>query len=293
MSKKKILIQLDSDQHASSFDRVVAVDSGVDQLFAYSHVGVDDVCGLVHGAIFTRGPKDLSQTAIFVGGSDVSVGEELLASVRRTFFGPFRVSVMLDANGANTTAAAAIVAAGRHVPLSESVVTVLAATGPVGQRAVRMLTAAGATVRVCSRRLLRAEEVCRRLREAKPTAQLEPFEVNTRSAVEQALRGAQAVIAAGAHGVQLVDRKSWSAAHGLSVAIDLNAVPPAGVEGIELNDGPEQRDSTWCYGAIGIGGMKMALHKAAIRRLFTSNDLVLDADEIFDLGLDLDRTSSS
>ena len=48
-------------------------------------------------------------------------------------------SIMLDASGANTTSAAAVVAAGRHLDLSNSTALVLAATGPVGQRVTRLL----------------------------------------------------------------------------------------------------------------------------------------------------------
>ena len=56
---KRILIQLDTDAHPSTFDRVVAVDADVDELFSYGDVGQGNVTGLVHGAIFTRGPHDL------------------------------------------------------------------------------------------------------------------------------------------------------------------------------------------------------------------------------------------
>src|SRR5207253_5906402 len=103
MSKSKILVQLDSDPHPSVFDAVVATDSGVDRLLQYGGVEPADVRDLVHGAIFTRGPQDLKNTAVFVGGSNVAAGEELLAQVTGAFFGPMRVSVLLDANGANTT----------------------------------------------------------------------------------------------------------------------------------------------------------------------------------------------
>ena len=72
--KRKILIQLDADQHPSAFDRVVAIDAGVDELFSYGGVKPEQVAGLVHGAIFTRGPKDLKRTALFVGGSNVVGG---------------------------------------------------------------------------------------------------------------------------------------------------------------------------------------------------------------------------
>ena len=73
----------------------------------------------------------------------------------------------------------------------------------------------------------------------------------------------------------------------LKVAIDLNAVPPAGIGGILPGDKGVERDGQICYGAIGVGGLKMKLHKTAVRRLFEKNDLVLDAEEIYELGSQL------
>ena len=144
MSKPKILVQLDSDPQPSVFDCVVAVDAGVDQLFRHGGVAPEVVRNLVYGAMFTRGVDELQNTAIFVGGSNVAAGEAVFAAVRKTFFGPMRVSVMLDSNGANTTAAAAVLAAGKHLPLAGAEVLVLAATGPVGSRVVRLLAGQGA-----------------------------------------------------------------------------------------------------------------------------------------------------
>ena len=83
---KSILVQFDTDVQPSVFDRVVAVDSGVEQLFAYGGVTPETVESLVHGAIFTRGVHDLSSTAIFVGGSDVAAGEQVFAAVQEAFF---------------------------------------------------------------------------------------------------------------------------------------------------------------------------------------------------------------
>src|SRR5205807_5327271 len=133
MDKRKILIQLDSDPQPSVFDRVVAVDAGADEIFSYGGVRPEQIRDLVHGAIFTRGPKDLKRTALFIGGGDVAAGERLLEEVRRHMLPQFglRVSVLFDANGANTTAAAAVQAAARHVDLKGSRALVLAATGPV------------------------------------------------------------------------------------------------------------------------------------------------------------------
>src|SRR4051794_30938339 len=114
---RSILIQLDSDPQPSVFDRVVAIDAGVDEIFSYGGVTPNQVRGLVHGAIFTRGPKHLKRTAVFIGGSDVAAGEGLLQEVLRHMLPQFglRVSVLLDPNGANTTAAAAVRAAVRHL----------------------------------------------------------------------------------------------------------------------------------------------------------------------------------
>src|SRR5215475_10609842 len=144
-AKRKILIQLDSDPHPSVFDRVVAIDAGAEELFSYAGVKPEQVQGLVHGAIFTRGSKDLKSTAIFVGGSDVAAGEKLMAEAMKHMLPKFglRVSIMLDANGANTTAAAAVRAAARYMTLQDAKALVLGGTGPVGQRVARLLAREG------------------------------------------------------------------------------------------------------------------------------------------------------
>lgn len=281
MAKAKILIQLDGDTQPSVFDSVVAIDSGADRLLRHGGVTPSAVRDLVYGAIFTRAPDDLRHTAIFVGGQDVLSGEAIFEQVLASFFGPLRVSVMLDANGANTTAAAAVVVAESHLDLEKSTVVVFGATGPVGQRVVRLLARKQAQVRVVSRNLQRAEAVCRRVREQVPEAELQGFAVANASQADEVLQGAQAAIGAGAAGAELITTETRRRVGGLRLAIDLNAVPPAGIEGIEPADQAAKRDGQICYGAIGIGGLKMKIHKAAIKRLFETNDQVLDAEQIF------------
>jgi hypothetical protein len=283
MPLAKILLCLDTDAQPSVFDSVVAIDAGVDQLLRHGGVTPDAVRDLVYGAMFTRGPADLKNTAVFIGGSDVSTGERLLAKVRECFFGPMRVSVMLDSNGANTTAAAAVLCARKHVKLNGASVTVLAATGSVGRRVVRVLAKENANVRVASRQAARAKEVCDAVRKVVPQAQIEAFETRDESSLRVSIDGAAVIIAAGAPGVDLLPDEMRRKVSGLKLVIDLNAVPPAGIGGIEPHDKAADRDGQICYGAIGVGGIKMKLHKAAIRRLFESNDAVLDAEEIFAL----------
>lgn len=291
MSKPKILIQLDSDPQPSVFDAVVAADSGVEHLFRHGGVAPEQVRDLVHGAMFTRGPEDLRNTALFIGGSQVQAGQVLLDQVRECFFGPMRVSVMLDSNGANTTAAAAVLAAARHVPLNGSTALVLAGTGPVGQRAARLLARQGAAVKIASRSLQRAEQVCRELAQKIPHASLAPVTSASAEETAKALEGAQVVISAGAAGVELLPRYVRMGCPTLKAAIDLNAVPPLGIAGVEVMDRAEMREGVICYGAIGVGGTKMKIHKAAITRLFATNDQVLDAEEIFAIGQELETAS--
>src|SRR2546423_2636277 len=99
MDKRKILIQYDSDAQPSVFDRVVAIDAGADEVFSYGDVQPEHVRDLVHGAIFTRGPKDLKRTALFIGGSNVRAGERLLEEARKHIIPQFglSVSMLLDA----------------------------------------------------------------------------------------------------------------------------------------------------------------------------------------------------
>jgi hypothetical protein len=287
--RRKILIQLDGDPQPSVFDRVVAIDAGADEVFAYGGVKPEQVRDLVHGAIFTRGPKHLHLTAFFVGGSDVKVGEQLLAEARKHMLPQFglRVSVMLDANGANTTAAAAVRAAARHLELSRITALVLGGTGPVGQRAALLLASAGAAVGVGSRQLDRSTAVANTIRERIPQSRVQPLATGTPEELQAAVAGRNLIIAAGAAGVQLLPASVRRSSPSLSVAIDLNAVPPAGIEGIAPHDLAVERERVLCYGALGVGETKMKLHKAAIARLFKSNDQVLDALEIYDLALSM------
>jgi hypothetical protein len=295
MASKKILFQFDSDSQQSSFDAVVAIDSGVDHLIPYAGVQATSIEPLVHGAMFTRGGDDLKNTAIFLGGSDVAATETLLRCVTDAFFGPVRVSVMMDANGCNTTAAAAVVAAARHVDLSKSHGVVLGGTGPVGERVARLLATDGASVTLTSRSLSRAQNVTERIAEQiqgkNDNPQLDAKELGSPEDVAAVLEGADLVIACGAAGVQLASEADLTSSSTLKVAIDLNAVPPSGLGGIAVMDKANpinEGSKVLGYGAIGVGGLKMRTHRAAIQSLFESNDKVLDADEIFAIAKQVD-----
>jgi len=285
---KNILIQFDTDPWPSTFDRVVAIDAGVDELFSYGDISPVNVESLVHGAIFTRGPKDLQHTAIFIGGSEVSEGEALLKKVCKTFFGPMSVSVMMDSNGSNTTAAAAVLAAKRHISLSGLSSLVLGGTGPVGHRVAQILASQGSSVRVASRNLQRAQYTCETIRNLDPNAQLQACATGLDAELDSACADVELIVAAGAAGIELLSEVKWRSLPRLKVLIDLNAVPPLGIGGVQVMDKGVDRQDVICYGALGVGGTKMKIHKAAITRLFESNNQVLDTAAIYAIGESLE-----
>ena len=284
---KKLLFQLDTDPHPSTFDAVVACDGGADHLIPLAGVTPESCGPAVDGVIYTRAPAHKKSSALFVGGSDLAAGEALLAAVRRRFHGRFRVSVMLDSNGANTTAAAAVALMlaeyedgdGDGAPLAGQSAAVLAGTGPVGQRIAGLLARAGAEVRLGSRALDRAKAAAERVEE-RFGAPCEPVAVRDEDSLAGALADARIAVATGAAGVRLLPEAVWREHRTLEVLADPGTTPPSGIEGVEPFDRGEARHGKRAYGGLAIGSLKLRLHRACIARLFERNDQVLDVEEI-------------
>ncbi len=279
---KRLLVQLDSDKLPSLFGRIVAYDADIDVVLSYGGVPLEDIRDLVYGAIFTRGGENLKNTAIFIGGSDVPTGEKMLKATQGTFFGPVRVSVMLDSNGCSTTSAALVTKILSLTEVGGKRALVLAGTGPVGMRVAALLAQEGAQVGITSRKMERARSLCERLKEAFG-AEVIPYETSSEDDLRQALEGVHVLVDTGAAGVQLVKRELWAANPTIEVMADVNAVPPAGIEGLEVRDDGTEREGKKCLGPLAIGSLKMRTHKECLRRLFARNDLILDIKEVYEV----------
>jgi hypothetical protein len=280
---KKVLLQLDTDQHPSPFDAIVAEDAGVDVLLSHGDVTPEVVRDLVQGAFFTRAPKDLSSMAVWVGGSDVAAGERVLDEVQAAYFGPFRLSAMLDSDGCNTTAATAIALITQdRDPRGRR--AVILGVGPVGLRSATLLAQEGCDVLATSipADVLGTDSYHRpRGLAVAERLGIDAREPADRAEMEAALEGANIVLAAGPAGVQLLRRELWSANPTIEVLADYNAAEPLGIESIEAGDDLVEREGKLVLGALAIGGKKMKTHKACVRRLFEPNDLVLNADGVY------------
>ena len=286
---KKILIQLDTDEHPSTFDAVVAHDADVDVLLRYGKIEPDAVRGLVQSAFFTRGPKDLATLAVWVGGSSVSAGEQVLEQVKKAFFGPFRVSAMLDSNGCNTTAATAVARLAQEIDLSGRRVVIVGA-GSVGLRAGALLEGEGCDVTIsgipADRFGDRPYRRARGLDVAKERG-LRIVEPANAEELAKVLDGASLVLAAGPAGIELLPADMWRRVDSVEVLADFNAAEPLGVEGTDANDDFKEYDGKRVLGALAIGGPKMKVHKACIRRLFEANDVILDVEGVYEVAKEL------
>jgi len=285
---KKLLFQFDTDPYPSAFDTVVAYDGGADHVTGYGNVTPQNVGVLVDGTIFTRAPKEKKYTAIFIGGGNMGAGQELLKAVKKKFFANFRVSVMLDSNGSNTTAAAGVAMLTRSGSVAGKNAVVLAGTGPVGMRAAALLAKEGARVSLTSRKRERAENACKQIQERFGVS-VSPIEAIDNAARAAALKDAHVVFGAGAAGAQLLEQSQWQSIPAIELMADANATPPLGIAGVDMMDKAANRYGKTVYGAIGFGGLKLQVHRACIGRLFESDNQIFDAEEIYAIAKSMAR----
>ncbi|MEA3254433.1 MAG: methylene-tetrahydromethanopterin dehydrogenase N-terminal domain-containing protein [Candidatus Altiarchaeota archaeon] len=282
---KKILAYISPEKYASLFDLIVAYDAGADVVVPYCNIDLDDMRDMVHSCVFTRHPNDLKDTAIFIGGHDVDKGEELMNKAVESFNelpDAFRVSIVADPDGAYTTSSACVVKIKNSCEgnLSGLNATILAGTGPVGQRIAVLLAKEGCNVTLTSRKLDRSESSCRAIKE-KYGVDISPFEARDDESTEEAVSNSDVVVATGPEGVVILPKSIWSKFPGIRVMADVNAVPPYGIEGVDARDDKEVDKEKMGVGALAIGNLKIKCHHEIVKELFKEKKSVLDLEEVY------------
>ena len=279
---KKLLLHLDTDISPSTFDQVVAYDSNVDNIIAYGGITVDNVTSHVHGMIFTRSVDNLKNSAIFIGGSNVSASDLVGAAVKRAFFGPMTVSVMLDPNGSKTTAAAIVRKVMTNYDVNDKKVVIIG-SGPVGQRTALFFLKEGAgEVVITSRDITRSTAISLQMKSAYGV-NITAGEAANDESVNKLLNDAHIAIACGPPGVCVIPQSAWESNDTLEVVADVNAVPPQGIAGLDVMDNGTDKKGIRFYGALTIGNFKMKVHRAAIKSLYESNNQFLNESTIYDI----------
>ncbi len=284
---KKLLFLFDTDPYASVFDTVVAYDGGADRVTGYANVTPDNVGALVDGTIFTRGGKDKQKTAIFVGGGDMAKGEALLKAVQKKLLRPlprlgdarFRTAPTPRPPPAWRCSPRRRSSKARRPWCLPAPARSACAPRPASRRKAPMSLSPRAPRSKC-------EQAAQAI-EARFGVKVKPVQGADDAAARQGVEGRQIVFAAGAIGLQLLPASHWEDNPNIEAVADVNAQPPLGIEGIEATDKGKQRDGKICFGALGIGGLKLKLHRACIGKLFESSEGVLDAEEIYALAKEM------
>ena len=273
MDRKRLLYIVSAEPHVSPFDINMAYDGGFDAVLPYGGVRAGSVRGLVQDIMFSRGAKGARASALLVASADLGEAEAAFAAARAALLDPFRIGLMIDPKGAYTTAAAllakveAVRRAGGMGGLAGASVLVLGGTGGVGRAAAAMAAADGARVTLVSRDVVRAQVA------AAEVAALYGVEVAARGAAGEADRaalaaGSDVVLATGAAGAVLLGEPAVRALRGPKVLADINAVPPAGLAGVEpAADGSAIAPGLFAIGALAVGGLKYKVESALLADL--------------------------
>ena len=289
MEKKSLLHLISADRHVSPFDVNMAYDAGFDAVIPYAGVSEAELVTLVQDAMFSRGPKGARHTALFIGGSSLSLALHMLEAAKRTLFDPFRLSIMVDPRGAFTTAAALVAkvrkaCAGRGLGgLKGRTLAVLGGTGTVGRVAAALAARDGARVILTSRRLDGAQQAVGEVRNLFGV-EVEPRQADSEEAIAKVAADSQVLLATAAAGVKLLSQQTLRKLGGPRVVADVNAVPPPGIEGLKPQDDEvEIAPGIFGLGPLAVGDLKFRTEAALLADLRNPDQrVIVDPQAAFD-----------
>ncbi len=302
MEKPFILHMLTTAKNLSPFDVNMAMDAGWLQAVPYINVEPSEVRGLVQDAIFSRSPKGLIRTGIFIGGRETKQAMDMLKIAKNSMVPPFEVSVFADPSGAFTTAAGMVAAVEKELAekfdttLEGKNILALGGTGPVGQAAAVISAQAGANVRIIGRQLEKAERVAELCSEEFGDGKI-TIAAGADADKAEYIKTADVVFATGAAGIELLSAELIASAPQLKVAADVNAVPPAGIAGVDAFDNGKpiagSNSGAVGIGALAIGNIKYQAQSRLLKRMLESEKpLYLHFEHAFEVAREFIKESA-
>ena len=288
MDRQYILHMFTPGKQMSPFDVNMAVDAGYQVVVPYAEVGTDNVAAMTQDAIFSRGPKGAGFTGIFIGGRDVVVAADMLEAAHKAMVPPFVVSVFADPSGSFTTAAALVACVEHHLKkthktdLAGKRTLVLGGTGAVGRIAAVLAGQLGARVAIASHSGIERARKATDATNRRFNSAAEPVAADSPAALRSALADAEVVLATAAAGVQLMTAADVASASKMLLAADVNAVPPAGIAGVDVFDNGKQMGNGRAVGigALAIGNVKYQVqHKLFVQMREATRPVVLGIGE--------------
>lgn len=289
MERPYILHMITPGKQMSPFDINMAADAGYQIIVPYCEADMKNVTALTQDAIFSRGPKGVARTGIFIGGRDAVVAADMLETAKKAMVPPFVVSLMADPSGAYTTAAAmvacveAAVLKTRADGLAGLRVVVLGGTGPVGRIAGVLAAQAGADVALSSRNGIDVAEEAAQQTGKRFGVTIHGISGGDRAAIRTSIADADVILACAAAGVQVVSAEDLGFAKKILVAADVNAVPPEGVAGVGVMDDARPLAGTDAVGigALAIGNVKYQTQHRLLVQMREAPKSVLGFAEAF------------
>jgi methylene-tetrahydromethanopterin dehydrogenase len=290
MERPYILHMFTPGPQMSPFDVNMAADAGYQIITPYCGVGLEMIAGLTQDAIFSRGPKGVARTGIFIGGRDVMLAADMLARARKAMVPPFVVSVFADPSGSYTTAAAMVACAEsalkRHhgLEMKGQRLLILGGTGTVGRIAGVLCAQMGMQVRLASHRGAAAAQVAADETGKRFGVQIQGVGSHDGAELQAALADVELVFGAAAAGVQVMSEADRDHAPRLKVAADVNAVPPEGLAGVGVMDDGKPIAGTQAVGigALAVGNVKYQVqHRLLLRMRETAKPVAYDFADAF------------
>ena len=271
-----LLFYIDTDVKASPFDICMAYDAGYNAVIPYENVNPEDAKNITQDALLSRGPKGVKHTAFMIGGKNAERAEEVFQAVKDSMFPPFKTSIIIDPAGAYTTAAAMVAKAENALvtnklgELKDKTCAIMG-TGAVGQIAAVLLAKIGCKVMIASLNPKRADgkehaESIGKLLAKDHGVQVQGIFAPTPASKLEIIQKADVIMCAGVKGVRIIDKEMLAQVKHMKVLLDINAVPPFGVEGIELKDDmKEMLPGIFVIGALSVGDLKHKVEKEILR----------------------------
>ena len=300
MSKQSIIHMIDPTANVSPFDINMAVDAGYDVVLPYSNVELWQVNGLVQDAIFSREPEGVKKTAVFIGGRDINLAKQMLDAAKKAMVPPFEISVMADPSGAYTTAAALVASVERELKdkhgmeLKDSRGVIFGGTGPVGIATGVIASLAGADITLVDHQSVDNAQGIANEYNASCGCSMKGTIAASDADKAYLLANVDIAMCTAKAGVEILNDSVLGDAKALKVVGDVNAVPPLGIRGLDLQDfgapltHAVAADNAVGIGALAIGHIKYRTQQSLLKLLLeTDKPVFIDFREAFNTAREL------
>ena len=284
MEKASILHFISSAKNASPFDVNMAIDAGFAHIMPYCQVELSEIVALTQDAMFSRSASGVKREAMFFGGRDVHVALDMQAAARKAMFPPFEFSTFADPSGAFTTAAALLAKINAHLSLKNQTIAIFGASGTVGTTVALIAATQGANVQMVAHRDVTSMQGHADALQARYDVKLQVVDGTNDAAKTSVLNVATVAICAAAAGVRVLQAQHYAQSKSLKIMMDVNAVAPSGIEGLEIQNNGQLIENTAILGvgAMAIGQLKYITQQKLLQQLLGEKPLHLDYHDAYE-----------